>query len=322
MAAITILVVEDEARVRETVTDYLGALGYGVIPVSSAEAALDTLETRTPDLILTDVHLGSMTGVELCKRVKSDPRWQLIPLVILTGVSDLSSRIAGLDAGADDFFGKPVDFSELRARVSSLLRVKSLVDQLERAEEVITTLGLTIEARDPYTLGHCERLADYAVKLGHAMGMRGAPLKALRVAGYLHDVGKIAVPDGILLKPGQLSLAEREIINAHPAAGADLVRGLRTLEDVRPIIRHHHERLDGSGYPDGLRGEAIPLGARVMAVVDVYDALTTARPYKAALSHARALEILRKETDAGSWEPRIVTAFEALLSDLGADRPR
>jgi putative two-component system response regulator len=322
MSEMTILVVEDEPPVREIVTEYLTALGYGVIAVDSAEAALDALEARTPDLILTDVHLGSMTGVELCKRVKSDPRWQLIPLVILTGVSDLSARVAGLDAGADDFFGKPVEFSELRARVASLLRVKSLVDQLERAEEVITTLGLTIEARDPYTLGHCERLSDYAVKLGHAMGVPRPQLKALRVAGYLHDVGKIVVPDGILLKTTALSTAERDVIKAHPSAGADLVRGLRTLEDVRPIIRHHHERLDGSGYPDGLAGEAIPLGARIMAVVDVYDALVTTRSYKPAFPHARAIEILRKETDAGYWEPNIVTAFEALLADIGADRPR
>lgn len=313
----TILVVEDESAMRKMLQEHLGTLGYRVLTAASAEAALEILDGSAPDLILTDVHMGAVSGIELCQRVKSDPRFQLTPVILLTAVSDLDARVAGLAAGADDFFAKPFDFLELRTRVAALLRVKALLDQLERAEGVITTLGLTIEARDPYTAGHCERLARYAAALGQALGVDEPTLKALRLGGFLHDLGKIAVPDGILLKPGPLSADERERMKIHPVAGADLVQGLKTLEGVRPILRHHHERWDGSGYPDGLKGEAIPLGARIMAVVDVYDALRTERPYKGPLPHAEALAILLRETEAGFWEPRIITSFVEVLRGLG-----
>jgi len=267
----------------------------------------------SPDLVLTDVHLGAMSGIELCARLKADPRYELMPVVILTAVGDLEARVAGLAAGADDFFTKPVEFVELRTRLGALLRVRQLLSQLDRAEAVITTLALTIEARDPYTLGHCDRLSRYAVALGEALGLDQEMLRALRLGGYLHDLGKIAVPDGILLKPGPLDPLEQERIRAHPGAGSDLVLGLRSLELVRPIMRHHHEKWDGSGYPDGLKGEAIPLGARIISVVDVFDALHTDRPYKTALSRSDAVSLLIRETDAGYWDPRVVDSFLEIL---------
>jgi putative two-component system response regulator len=313
----TILVVEDDSEVRSMLSEALLSLGYAVRAAASAEHALTVLETSPPDLVLTDVHMGAMSGVELCARIKSDPRWALLPVVIVTAVSDLDARVAGLAAGADDFFAKPFNLLELRTRVGALLRVKTLLDQLERAESVITALGATIEARDVYTSGHCERLARYATAVGSALGVPPSLDRALRLGGYLHDLGKIAVPDSVLLKPGPLTLAERTEINRHPDVGADLVRGLHTLDDVRPLIRHHHERWDGSGYPAGLLGEAIPLGARIMSVVDVYDALRTARPYKSPLSLAKTLEVLKAETDAGAWDPRVVTALLQVLREVG-----
>jgi putative two-component system response regulator len=280
---------------------------------ASAEQALDALNVVSPDLVLTDVHLGAMSGIELCARLKADPRHELTPVVILTAVGDLEARVAGLAAGADDFFTKPVEFVELRTRLTALLRVRLLLSQLDRAEAVITTLALTIEARDPYTLGHCDRLSRYAVAVGEAMGLDREMLRALRLGGYLHDLGKIAVPDGILLKPGPLDPVEQERIRAHPGAGSDLVLGLRSLELVRPIMRHHHEKWDGSGYPDGLKGEAIPLGARIISVVDVFDALHTDRPYKAAMPRFEAVSLLIRETDAGYWDPKIVDTFLDIL---------
>lgn len=315
-----ILVVDDDRWIREILTEHLIEFGYGVVAVDSAEAALAILDRMIPDLILTDVRMGAMDGIQLCARLKRDPKFQLTPVILLTAVADLDARVAGLAAGADDFFAKPFNFIELRTRVAALLRVKFLLDQLERAEGVITTLGLTIEARDPYTAGHCGRLARYAVTLGQALGVDQSTLKALQLGGFLHDLGKIAVPDRILLKPRRLDAEERASIQTHPVVGADLVQGLRTLDGVRPIIRHHHERLDGSGYPDGLKGDAIPLGARIMAVVDVYDALHTARPYKPALSHRETVRILLRETDAGFWDPRVVTTFLEVLRELGGDR--
>lgn len=309
----TILVIEDEPHIRDLLSGLLGALGYRLLMAASAEQALDALNVVSPDLVLTDVHLGAMSGIELCAQLKADPRYELMPVVILTAVGDLEARVAGLAAGADDFFTKPVEFVELRTRLAALLRVKTLLSQLDRAEAVITTLALTIEARDPYTLGHCDRLSRYAVALGEALGLDPEMLRALRLGGYLHDLGKIAVPDGILLKPGPLDPIEQERIRAHPGAGSDLVLGLRSLELVRPIMRHHHEKWDGSGYPDGLKGEAIPLGARIISVVDVYDALHTDRPYKAALSRSEAVSTLIRETDAGYWDPRIVETFLEIL---------
>ena len=309
----TILVVEDEPHIREVLSGLLGALGYRLLMAVSAEQALDALNVVSPDLVLTDVHLGAMSGIELCARLKADPRYELMPVVILTAVGDLEARVAGLAAGADDFFTKPVEFVELRTRLAALLRVKMLLGQLERAEAVITTLALTIEARDPYTLGHCDRLSRYAVALGQALGLDHEMLRALRLGGYLHDLGKIAVPDGILLKPGPLDPMEQERIRAHPGAGSDLVLGLRSMELVRPIMRHHHEKWDGSGYPDGLKGAAIPLGARIISVVDVFDALHTERPYKAALPRAEAVSLLIRETDAGYWDPKVVETFLEIL---------
>ena len=319
MAQATILVVDDELTVRETLEDYLTTYGYRIVTAASAEAALEVLERSAVDLILTDVHMQSMSGVELCARLKGEARFQFTPIVLLTAHTDLEARVAGLAAGADDFFAKPVEFAELRTRVAVLLRVKDLLDQLERAENVITTLGGTIEARDPYTGGHCQRLARYALALGRALGVDEPMLKALWLGGFLHDLGKVAVPDRILLKPGRLDLDERRIIQTHPAIGAEMVQSMQTLAGVRPIIRHHHERYDGSGYPDGLRDQAIPLGARIMAVVDVYDALRTARPYKAAWSHEHTVAILLRETEAGAWDPQIVTTFIGMLSTLGPD---
>jgi putative two-component system response regulator len=316
MERATILVVEDDNRVRLGLTEHLTSLGYTMLEAVSAEEALALLEQVTPDLILTDVQMGELSGIEFCAKLKSDSRFQLTPIIILTGQSDLEVRVAGLAAGADDFFAKPFDLTEIRTRVAALLRVKFLLDQLERAESVITTLGLTIEARDPYTAGHCERLAHYAVSLGRALGADAAMLKSLWLGGFLHDLGKIAVPDSILLKNGPLETDERSVIQTHPVVGADLVREMRTLDEVRPIIRHHHERFDGSGYPDGLKGEAIPLGARIMAVVDVYDALCTERPYKPALSHREAIDILRQEAEAGAWDPYVVETFVDLFHDL------
>ena len=311
--AARILVVDDDPDLREVLHDALARLGYGVVEAPSAEEALREVEREVPDLVLTDVHMGAMSGIELTARIKRDPRFVLLPVIIMTSVSDLDSRLAGLAAGADDFFSKPLELTELRTRMAVLLRVKALVDQLEHAETVITALGLTIEARDPYTQAHCARLARYASGLGLALEVDAETQRALRLGAYLHDLGKIAVPDGILLKPGPLDPLEQERIRAHAGAGSDLVIGLRSLDLVRPIMRHHHERWDGSGYPDGLKGEAIPLGARIISVVDVFDALHTDRPYKAALPRSEAVALLIRETDAGYWDPKVVETFLEIL---------
>jgi putative two-component system response regulator len=224
----------------------------------------------------------------------------------------VQDRVRGIAAGADDFLIKPLERTELLARVRSLLHLKAFTDELDRSESVLMTLGASIEGKDPYTKGHCERLADLSSRLGKSMGLGAEEITALRRAGSLHDIGKIAVPDAILLKPGPLTPEEAAVMKTHPEVGEKICAPLRTLRHVLPIIRHHHEKMDGTGYPDGLRGERIPMAARILQIVDVYDALTTERPYRRALVRADALRTLRAEAERGWWDARVLDKFERL----------
>jgi putative two-component system response regulator len=268
---------------------------------------------QAPDLILSDVLMPGKSGYEFCRDVKDNPRTRLIPFVLITGLSDSSSRLKGIEAGADDFLNKPVFAEELFARVNSLLKLKEFTDELETAESVLCTLGLSVESRDPYTEGHCERLAQNAVALGQHLGLEDDWIVALRRGGYLHDLGKIAVPDEILKKGSNLTSPEWDVMKRHPVTGENICKPLKSLRLVLPIIRHHHEHSDGSGYPDGMRKDEIPLLARVLQVVDVYDALRTARPYKPPLNYDQAAVTLRQEARAGFWDAELVGEFLSMV---------
>jgi putative two-component system response regulator len=297
-----ILVVDDYAPNANGMRDLLSAAGYRVRVAYNGIDALGLVAEEAPDLMLVDVVMPGMSGVELCRELKMREATRLTPVVLITASQDREHRIAGLEAGADDFLGKPVDVQELRTRVRSLLRVKQLTDELESTESIMTMLGHIVEARDPYTEGHCQRLAEYATALGIALGLDQSDLDTLGRGAVLHDVGKIALPDTVLLKPGRLSADELALMQEHPIVGDNLCRTVRSLDRVRPIVRSHHERQDGRGYPDHLRGGEIPLLAQVVAVVDVFDALTTSRPYRGAMSATEAYEIMLKEAASG-WCP-------------------
>ena len=298
-----IIVVDDEPANVRLLTRQLARDGHVVLAATNGEEALDLIAREQPDLVLMDVVMPRRDGYETCRALKENPSTRLIPIVLVTSLSDSADKVRGLEAGADDFLTKPVNTSELLARVRALVRLKRYTDDLESAEAVMLTLGETIEARDAYTEGHCQRLAVYAVSLGRALGLGRDELAALEYGGFLHDLGKIGVPDSVLLKPETLTADERHRMQQHTIIGDRLCGGLRSLARVRGIVRHHHERLDGSGYPDGLRGDAIPLLAQVIGIVDVYDALTTARPYKQALARDRARAELLDEVDRG-WRRR------------------
>ena len=315
-----ILIVDDDPLVRETMHDYVEHLGYHVRDAVSAEDALVQIVAELPDLILLDVRMPGITGIELCRQLKTDPTTRLVPVVLLTAERELDSRVAGLAAGADDYFTKPVHPRELGARLRSLVRLKRVVEELEQAESLITSLALTIEARDPYTGGHCVRLATSAVEFGERLGLGTDELQALRLGGFLHDLGKIAVPDGILLKPGPLTGDERRVIQEHPVAGDRLATPMRTLGLVRPIIRHHHERMDGQGYPDRLVGEETPLLARMMAIADVYDALRTERPYKPVMDETEAIRVMQAGAGSGQFDPELVRIFLDLRASASNGR--
>jgi putative two-component system response regulator len=309
----SILVVDDNALNAELLVELLSSRGYRVMSAATSDEAEAQIRREAPDVILLDVIMPGKSGYELCRELKSDPATRLIPIVMITGLSAREDRLAGIEAGADDFLTKPINPEELFARVKSLLKLKEFTDELETAESVLCTLGLSVESRDPYTEGHCERLARNAVDLGRHLGLDEASVVALRRGGYLHDLGKIAVPDEILKKGSDLTPEEWTIMKQHPVTGETICRPLRSLRLVLPIIRHHHEHSDGSGYPDGLRQGEIPLLPRILQVVDIYDALRTARPYKPALKHDDTARTMREEAQAGLWDEELVAEFFAML---------
>jgi putative two-component system response regulator len=304
-----VLIVDDIAGSARLIASLLAPDGHAVRAACDGAEALRLIRADPPDLVLMDVMMPHMNGFEACRAIKEDRSTRLIPVVLVTSLDDTANRIRGIEAGADDFISKPFNAHELRARVRSLLRIKGYTDELDSAESVIVSLALTIEARDSTTDGHCQRLAQYSFALGQALGLNEDDLSALARGGYLHDVGKIGIPDGVLLKPGPLTPDEYELIKQHPIVGERLCGELRSLRRVRPIVRHHHERLDGSGYPDGLIGDAIPLLAQITSIVDVFDALTTDRPYRTALPIAAAALELRSEVARGWRREGLVAAF-------------
>jgi putative two-component system response regulator len=315
----TILVADDQAANRELLYELLTTQGFRVVTVPDGAAAVEELTRTQVDLVLLDVMMPHLNGFEVCQKIKSNPETCLIPIVLVTALSDKKDRIEGIEAGADDFLTRPVDRAELLARVGSLLKLKYRTDELERAESVLFTLAESIEGKDPYTHGHCERLSDYSARLGEHLGLAEDQIVALRRAGIVHDVGKVAVPDAILLKPGKLTELEWELMREHPVVGERICAPLKSFRLVLPVIRHHHEKLDGSGYPDGLRGDAIPITARILQIVDVYDALTTERPYKCAFSITDALRTMKEEVAKGWWDPHIFEQFEQLMRSGTAD---
>lgn len=315
----TILVADDQAQNRDLLEELLTAQGFKVITVPDGAEVIQELIGTQVDLVLMDVMMPRLSGFQACETIKNNPDTYLIPVILITALSDRQDRIEGIKVGADDFLTRPVDRTELLARVRSLVRLKQRTDELERAESVLFSLARSIEGKDPYTYGHCERLAEYSARLGERLDLPEDQITALRRAGIVHDVGKIAVPDAILLKPGRLTPDEWTIIREHSVVGERICAPLKSFRLVLPIIRHHHEKLDGSGYPDGLRGEAIPITARVLQIVDVYDALTTERPYKKAFSITGALQIMKEEVARGWWDPKVFDQFERLIATGAAD---
>jgi putative two-component system response regulator len=318
-----ILIVDDESGARAALEFLLRREGFEVRDAADGPSAIQECATFRPDLILLDIMMPGMNGFEVCRHIKATPETRLTPVVLVTGLTTTEDRITGINAGADDFLSKPIDLNELLARTRSLLRLKQYTDELENAEAVLFSLAHSIEARDPYTHGHCERLAEMSARMGERLGVPEEQIKALRRAGVVHDIGKVAVPDSILLKPGPLTLDETKVMQKHPVVGERICAPLKTFRLVLPIIRHHHEKHDGTGYPDKLQGEEIPLTARILQLSDVYDALTTDRPYKVAFTPEVALDLMGEEAERGWWDRELFEAFREMIrlhhKDLAPD---
>jgi putative two-component system response regulator len=308
-----ILVADDFPQNLAMIRDILRSERCQVITASNGKEALDKASQYEPDLILLDVVMPEMDGIEVCRRLKQDERTQLTPVVIITALQELQDKIRGIEAGADDFLNKPFNTAEFIARVRSSLRLKQITDELERAEAVLFSMALGVEAKDPSTNGHCERLSSYSQLLGKRLGLDAVQLRALQRGGVLHDIGKLGVPDAILLSPYSLSAAQWEIMRQHTVIGERICQPLRTFKNVLPIIRSHHERWDGGGYPDGLSRDEIPMTARILQTVDVFDALYSQRPYKPSYSLKEVHSTMNEEVKKGWRDGELLYEFFKLI---------
>jgi putative two-component system response regulator len=322
----TILVVDSEEINRRLLKGIFKTAPYRMLESRRASEAMAMLQSEKIDLVIVDLMLPEMSGPELCRWMKADRRTQLIPVLMVTNVQGVENEIAGISSGADEFLIKPLHPAVVRTRIRAMLRNKALVDSLEEAETILFALAQTVEQRDMHTGQHCQRLAVASVMLGEALGLSHADLTALYRGGFLHDIGKISIPDVILFKQGLLSEEEWEVMRSHPIRGEEICQPMKSLWPVLPIIRNHHERWDGTGYPDGLAGEDIPLLARILQVADIYDALITERPYKPALSHDQAFALMEEEVRRGWRDPELVPLFVSTiqaknLADMSAINP-
>lgn len=304
-----ILVVDDHPSSRMTAVALLSVEGYDVLEAEDGQAALDCVGEADPDLILLDVMMPGMDGYEVCRRLKQEEHTRLIPIVFVTALNDRRARLRGIEVGGDDFLSKPFDQLELSARVKSLIRQKRLNEDLDHAGKVLFSIARTIESRDPNTGDHCERLVVRGKAFGEYLRLSRLEVRDLMWGGYLHDIGKVGIPDSVLLKTGKLTADEWQIMRQHVLIGENICQPLRTMRGVIPIIRHHHERWDGSGYPDGLLGNEIPFLAQVFQLIDIYDALTHERPYKRAFTPQESLDIMYEETGKGWRNPDLMEQF-------------
>jgi len=312
-----ILLVDDLPQNLEILSGLLEPEGYVLELAQDGEQAVEMALKSPPDLILMDVSMPRLSGLDACRILKSDERSHLVPVVLITALSAREDRIQGIAAGCDDFLAKPVDFEELLARTKSLLKQKELLDELETAENVLVSLANALETKDKYTKGHSARVANYAEDLGGEVGLSRSDRRNLKRAGLLHDIGKIGIPLEYLNKPGNLTTAEYAAVKRHPELSYDICKPLRTMAPLLTLIRGHHERLDGRGYPDGLKGDEIPLILRCLTIADVFDALTSKRSYREALPHEKALAIMRQEASVGMWDARLIDTFAAMVLKAG-----
>ncbi len=314
-----VLIVDDEKQHRELEKEVLSGSRYCVSEASNGEEALDKLREEEFDVVLADKRMPGMDGDELCRQIRNELGLKLLPVIMVTGTNDRMEMLKSLQAGVNDFIHKPYNPMELMARTDNLATHKRVTDQLENAETLLFALARMVEARDEHTGNHCSRLAHISVVMGEAMGLSSEELTALRRGGVLHDIGKLGIPDSILLKDGPLNDAEWIVMRQHTIIGDELLRGLKSMELTQPIVRSHHERWDGSGYPDGLKGEDIPLLARVFQLVDIYDALANARPYKPAFSIEKITLIMTGEVESGWRDPELTALFLKILHERSDD---
>lgn len=310
-----VVVVEDEPTQRTLLTRALQSEGYDVVATADGESGLLAIGEYQPDLVLLDLSVPRLDGFEVCRRLRLDPVTATLPVIVVTAHTSMGDMVAALDAGADDFLAKPVQQAELFARMRSAIRLRRSITSLERATQIVAALANAVEAKDAGLVHHCRWLAYHAARVGAEVGLRGEELEAVAYGALLHDVGKIGVPEHLLRKEGPLSEEEWVVMRRHPEIGERICQPLHASRSFAPVIRHHHERFNGKGYPDGLRGRQIPLGARIVAIADAYEAMVHGRPYQPAQPHSLAAEELTRLRGT-QFDPELVPVF---LDELERD---
>jgi putative two-component system response regulator len=309
----SVLVVDDVQLNLELMEAVFKRAGLVVHSALSADKALDIYSQHPIDLAVLDVMMPGINGFELCRRLKHFSEKEFLPVILITALNDKKNKLTGLEAGADDFISKPFDTQELLTKIRSLLKLKELHDQLDHSEDIIFSLVITMEARDPYTKGHSTRVGDLAGEFGSFLGFPAKDQEVLRKAGILHDIGKMGLSEAILGKPSGLTIEEAEEVKKHPMLGEEICKPLKSLKDVLPGIRHHHERWDGSGFPDNLSGDTIPLMARILSVLDAFDAMVSIRPYRGKRTVEEAVSVMELERLFGQWDPELTGVFIRMM---------
>ena len=304
-----VLVVDDNPTNVELIRAQLKPFSYTLMCAYDGEEALEKVREQKPDLILLDLMMPKLSGYEVCKVLKNDPETQLIPIIIVTALRDLEDKLKSIELGADDFLIKPFNKLELTTRVRSLLRLKSLYNDLDKSESIVFTLVEALEAKDPYTRGHSERVAYFGGLIGEAISLSSRELDHLRKSCRLHDVGKVGVREDILNKESKLTPEEFAHIRTHPQQGYDICKQLQSFKPLLSGILYHHERFDGKGWPHGLKGTDIPLYARICAIADTFDAMTSDRSYRRGMTPLQASAIIEREAGCGQWDPELLAVF-------------
>jgi len=312
----SILVVDDVQSNLELMEAVFIREGFKVYTALNSSEALDIFGNCSIDLAVLDVMMPVVDGFELCRNLKEMSGKRFFPVILLTALSDRKSKIKGIESGADDFISKPFDSSELIIKMKSLLKLKTLNEELDHSENIIMTLAVAMEARDPYTRGHSTRVSKLSADFVTFLGLMEQDKKEMEKAGILHDIGKICLSESLLRKPGPLTKEEVEMIKTHALLGEELCRPLFSMQKILPAIRHHHERWDGEGFPDGLAGQDIPIMARMLSIIDSFDAMVSVRPYRDRRSVKVTLTTMRSEQYSGQWDSELVGYFLEMMYRL------
>jgi len=309
----SILVVDDVRSNLELMEAVFLKEGFSVHTALGASDAIDLFGNTSIDLAVLDVMMPGIDGFELCIRLKEKSGKRFFPVILLTALTDRQSKIKGIQSGADDFISKPFDTLELILKIRSLLKLKSLQEELDHSENIILTLAVAMEAKDPYTKGHSTRVSALATDFVTFLSLPDKDKREMKKAGILHDIGKICLSESLLRKPGPLSDEEVGMIKTHPQLGEELCRPLVSMKRILPAVRHHHERWDGKGFPDGIAGQEIPLMARILSIIDTFDAMVSVRPYRDRRSVRVTLETMKSERYNGQWDAELLGYFLDLM---------